>query len=78
MVRVGVRLRKIAKNCGYFPSDEARQQTAVFCLEEHRKGVEDAVYHPGASGQSIRNSVRRMIHLRHQLRSSTDLSTRNS
>ncbi|WP_253195444.1 integrase core domain-containing protein, partial [Burkholderia cenocepacia] len=44
-------------------------QTAVSGLAQHRKGLEDAAYHLAASSQSVRHSVRRAIHRRHQLRS---------
>lgn len=44
-----MQLRKIVKNRGHFPSDEA-------------------AYYLAASSQSVRHSVRRAIHRRHQLR----------
>jgi len=51
------------------PERRSRQQTAVSGLAQHRKGLEDAAYHLAASSQSVRHSVRRAIHRRHQLRS---------
>ncbi|CDN61778.1 transposase [Burkholderia cenocepacia H111] len=60
------------------PERRSRQQTTASGLAQHRKGLEDAAYHLAASSQSVRHSVRRAIHLRHQLRFLTDLSTRNS
>lgn len=52
--------------------------TAVSSLARHRKELEDAAYHLAASSQLVRYSVRQTIHLHHQLRPSTGLSTRNS
>jgi hypothetical protein len=60
------------------PERRSRQQTAVSGLAQHRKGLEDAAYHLAASSQSVRHSVRRALHLRHQLRFLTGLSTQNS
>jgi transposase-like protein len=50
------------------PQRRSRQQAAVSGLAQHRKGLEDAAYHLAASGQSVRHSVRRAVHQRHQLR----------
>ena len=50
------------------PERRSRQQTAVSGLAQHRKGLEDAAYHLATGSQSVRHSVRRAIHRRHQLR----------
>ncbi|VXC03195.1 hypothetical protein BURKHO8Y_180075 [Burkholderia sp. 8Y] len=60
-----------AQDCqepGPLPKRRSRQQTAVSGLAQHREGLEDAAYHLAASRCTVRHSVRRAIHQRHQLR----------
>ncbi|ABE36215.1 transposase, Mutator family protein [Paraburkholderia xenovorans LB400] len=69
--------RKIVKNRGHFPSDEAASKLLYLAFAQHRKGLEDAACHLAASSQPVRHPVRRTIHLRHQLRFLTGLSTQD-
>lgn len=63
-----MRLCKIVKTLGHFPSDETTSKLLYLALAQHQKGLEDATYHLAASRQPVRDPVRQPIHLRHQLR----------
>jgi putative transposase len=73
-----VLLRKIVKNDCHFPSDETASKLLYLALRNVKKGLEDAAYHLATSSQSLRHSVRRAVHERHELRSFNGLSTQNS